>query len=92
VKAIRVRKRGGVTAHWLLDPGRTYCGKRPADLDVVDELDLDELHPVEACGSCQRVQAGWSKPERERAATVTAESRPPRVYRVGPLQHGRDMR
>jgi hypothetical protein len=93
VLAIRVRKRaktGGYTAHWILDPERTYCGRRPAELDVVAELELERLPPVEACLSCERAAQGWTAPEIRTLGgeRVTAAPSAGTMRTTGPLSHG----
>jgi hypothetical protein len=94
--AIRVQRRaqaGGYTAHWLLDPGRTYCGRDPAGLDVVEEVELERLPPVEACRSCERAAAGWTPDAPGSSgylgeARVTAAPAAGRLRTTGPLAHG----
>jgi len=93
VRAIRVQRRaqtGGYTAHWLLDEGRTFCGRDPAGLDVVEELELERLPAVEACRACERAADGWTPPERTGlgADRVTAPPAGGRMRTVGPLSHG----
>lgn len=57
MKAIRVRKRtkGGIAAHWLTDADGTKCGLDVERLDVLEELELAKLPPLEACIGCQRI-------------------------------------
>ena len=98
MNAIRVQKRGGGTTryaiHLLVDPGRTYCGLKPEELQVVEELELgDDENPRAdvACLGCirarDRVKYTRTKPT-EQIAKITAEPRAGRVRRVGPLNHG----
>lgn len=60
MKAIRVRRRGtgktGPVEHLLLDPGRTYCGRDPATLDVIEEINIEPelLSRLTGCGACRR--------------------------------------
>jgi len=91
--AIRVQRRaqaGGYTAHWLLDPGRTFCGRRPADLDVVEEVALERLPAVEACRACERAADGWTPPARPGLGLerVTAPAASGTLRTTGPLAHG----
>jgi hypothetical protein len=92
VNAIRVRKRsksGGITYHWLLDPGRTYCGKHVDALQVDETLELERLPSVEACLQCERFRDGWTKPERaEGEQRVIAPPSHGRLRTTGPLSHG----
>lgn len=94
MQAIRVRKRGVAgmtTVHWLFDPGRTYCGRRVADLDVVDELELEQLSSVDGCRGCVRFADGWTPRPPGRAAgelRITAEPALGRLRTTGPLVHG----
>jgi hypothetical protein len=94
VRAIRVRPRGygSDTFHWLLDEGRTYCGRDPAALDVAEQLELEKLPPVAACHGCVRTADGW-KPEPPGSSgygadRVTAPPAAGRVRTTGPLNHG----
>jgi hypothetical protein len=91
MRAIRVRKRGngGYIVHWLLDAERTYCGKKPAELDVEAELELERLPGLEACLGCERALVGWPRAEREPGELrVVAPSRSGTLRTTGPLYHG----
>jgi hypothetical protein len=91
VRAIRVRPRGygSDTFHWLLDEGRTYCGRDPAALDVAEQLELEKLPPVAACHACVRTADGWTlESPRVPADRVTAPPAAGRVRTTGPLNHG----
>jgi hypothetical protein len=91
MRAIRVRKRaasGGYTVHWLLDPERTYCGRKPAELDVEAELELEALPSVEACRGCERFADGWTRPERTGVARMTLPASTGTLRKTGPLSHG----
>ena len=92
MNAIRVAKRGrggGFTYHWLLDPERTMCGRKPAELDVVEHLDVETLPGVEACHGCVRFADGWEKPVKSRAdVKVTLQPSQGTLRTTGPLRHG----
>jgi hypothetical protein len=59
MRALRVRTRhdggGRIKVHWLRDRGRTFCGRKRVDLDVIEELELESLPTVEGCHSCERL-------------------------------------
>lgn len=67
MRAIRAQRAGqrGVTAHWLVDDELTCCGRDVDDMNVIEDLDLEELPLLEACGGCVRCRDGFTKPERE---------------------------
>ena len=90
--AIRVERRGksgGHTWHFLLDEGRTMCGRHTDDLVVVERADRDAFPALEACLGCLRFREGWTKPEHSGPPTkVTREPALGRVRTTGPLHHG----
>jgi hypothetical protein len=88
MRAIRVPKKRGYAVHWLTDDEATRCGKDVAGMTDAVELDLEELPPLEACGSCNRATLGWSKPASERFVRQTAESRSGTFSRAGKLHRG----
>lgn len=94
MKAIRVRKggRGGVlfTVHWLSDEEETRCGRAIDDLNIVDDLDLEKLPELEACGLCRRLVDGWKPPPRpaDEEFRYFSEPAPGRLRTTGPLSHG----
>lgn len=95
MNAIRVRKRGrGMSehykAHWLLDPGRTYCGLHVDDLAVVEQLELEKLPALEECRMCTRVVGDWivNPHNAERVDRVVSNPQPGRLRTTGPLHHG----
>ena len=92
MKAIRVAKRaktGGYTYHLLLDEGRTFCGRKPAELDVVEELELESPPAAAACLGCLRVRDGLPRQQRDPLEHhATAEPAPGRLRTSGPLSHG----
>lgn len=95
MQAIRVRKRaktGGYTVHWLLDPGRTYCGRHVADLQVDEQLELETLPTLEGCRGCERFADGWEKPPSAPGlyggGGVTATPAPGRMRSTGPAYQG----
>jgi hypothetical protein len=93
VIAIRVAKRSrgrvsGYKWHWLLDPGRTFCGRDPADLDVVEQEERESLPQIEACRGCVRTVEGWSPPRHASDTRVLASPRPGRLRTTGSLSHG----
>jgi len=61
MRAIRVLKRNGSGScfHWLLDEGRTLCGRDTERLDVDATLDLEVLPSVEACRACERARGDF---------------------------------
>jgi hypothetical protein len=94
VRAIVNRKSsGGRVYHWLGGPGRTLCGRNPADLEVVAELELDRLPAVEGCRGCVRTADGWTPDAPGSSgylgeARVTAAPAAGRMRTTGPLAHG----
>jgi hypothetical protein len=94
MNAIKVAKRsktGGYCYHWLPDGDRTACGRRPAELQVVEQLELETLPPVEACGHCVRTMDGWQPDPPGRTDPTwrpVAEPRSGRLRTTGPLSHG----
>lgn len=90
--AIRVLKRGpqGLHAvHFLLDPGRTMCGRHVDELQVVEETELEKLPTLEGCRGCVRFAEGWERQEPSPAAVrVTLPSVPGRLRTTGSLSHG----
>jgi hypothetical protein len=93
MRAIRVRKRaktGGYTVHWLLDPERTFCGRKLAELDVAEELDLETLPPLEACHGCKRFADGWRPQPKTRndELKITLPPAAGTLRKTGPLSHG----
>lgn len=66
MKAIRVRKKGKgerYAAHFLVDDELTRCGLNVDKLNVVEDLDVQELSPIEGCVNCVRFTQGWEKPK-----------------------------
>jgi hypothetical protein len=95
VKAIRVKRRcsgSHYTMHWLTDDEETVCRLATDDLDVVDDLDIEKLPPLEACGSCRRIVDGWSKPlaniDPDYRPLIIASPAPGRIRTTGSLYHG----
>jgi len=92
MRVVRVQKRsyGGIVVHALLDPERTFCGRKPAELDVVEELELDKLPALEGCNGCRRALDGWTPPARIAPAElrIVAPPAPGRLRTTGSLSHG----
>jgi hypothetical protein len=97
MKALKVAKRakaGGYTYHWLIDSERTACGRRPAELQIVDQLELERLPAVEACHHCVRTLDGWvpEQPRNSAEIKITAEPQGGRLRTTGALSHGFNRR
>lgn len=99
IPAIRVEQRGraGRTWHYLIDDGRTLCGRAVAELVVVERADRDTLPPVEACHGCVRFADGWT--QQYAGADRVDERRGPTLKpslgslrTTGPLGHGTRLR
>lgn len=96
MKAIRVklRSKGDLyKVHWLVDAGRTFCGRKTEDMEVDQVYEPEMLPSLEACGSCVRTVDGW-KPDAPGSrgfgagARITAESAPGSMRKTGSLSHG----
>lgn len=87
MRAIRVKKRSKGNhygAHWLTDDEGTRCGLSVDGLEIVEELELETLPPLEACGSCARTVE--SVPHQNLGRNLDE----PRYYRQAlPASYGR---
>lgn len=94
MKAIRVLKKGYGTlfaVHLLSDEEETVCGRELDRLNIVEDLDVDALPPVEGCGSCRRIAEGWERIQIGRVEPdrrVTLEPSLGTFRKTGPLVHG----
>jgi len=91
IKVARRAKSGGFTYHWLLDPGRTLCGRHTDTLDISEQLEMEKLPPVAACHGCVRALDEWAGDRLKHAddlLRVTAPSRGGTLRTTGPLSHG----
>lgn len=96
--AIRISKKSkaGGTEHFMVHvvvAGRTLCGRRVEDLDVIAEMEIEKLPALEGCRGCDRVDTGWIKPGHTLTDRgVTLPSAPGRSRSAGPLNHGTRIR
>ena len=92
--AIRVAKRGnrqGHTWHYLLDDGRTLCGRHVDTFEIVERDERDTLPAVEACRGCLRFVDGWTPQHEGRIDAKRGATLPPSMGRLrttGSLNHG----
>ena len=96
MKAIRITKRRSnrpgayyFKTHWIRenDTGRTVCGLVIADLDGVEECDLERQPSSEACLACEREREGYTT----RSPAVARVTLQPSLGYFSP-QHGRGHR